>query len=107
MSFFSELADLALFELQSDYKVKNPHRGWVVLSMFGTTSESDVESFWKYQRGCEEGESIDRFLSQYKGRVELALVPAEAVGLAYQDLPQLNKNVLVMRPVMCQARTFT
>jgi hypothetical protein len=99
MSFLSGLAGLANLESQSDYQVKNPHQGWAVLSMFGPTSEADVTSFWKFQRGCEEGEAIERFLNQYPGRVELALVPAETVGLEYKGSPQLGKNVLVVRPV--------
>ena len=99
MSFLSELADLAHMESQSDYKVQNPHQGWAVLSMFGPTSESDVAGFWKLQRGCSEGEAIERFLNQYPGRVELSLVSAEEVGLEYQGKPQPGKNVLVVRPV--------
>ena len=35
----------------------------------------------------------------YRGRVELALVPAEEVGLEYKGTPQRGKNVLVVRPV--------
>ena len=99
MSFLSGLADLAQLESQSDYKVRNPHLGWAVLSMFGPTSETDVATFWKFQRGCDEGETIERFLNQYRGRVELALVSAEEVGLEYKGNPQLEKNVLVVRPV--------
>jgi hypothetical protein len=99
MSFLSGLEDLAHLESQSDYKVKNPHQGWAVLSMFGPTSETDVTEFWKYQRGCHEGETVERFLNRYRGRVELALVPAEEVGLEYKGSPQLGKNVLVVRPV--------
>ena len=99
MSFLSGLAGLANLESLSDYKVKNPPQGWAVLSMFGPTSETDVAGFWKYQRGCEEGALIERFLNQYPGRVELALVPAEVVGLEYMGSPQLGKNVLVVRPV--------
>lgn len=99
MSLLSELAGLAQLESQSDYKVKHPHRGWVVLSMFGPTSETDVAGFWKLQRGCDEGEAIERFLNRYRGRVELALVSAEEVGLEYMGTPQTGKNVLVVRPV--------
>jgi hypothetical protein len=99
MSFLSELAGLALVESRSDYKVKNPHQGWAVLSMFGPTSETDVTEFWKFQRGCSEGETVERFLNQYRGRVELALVSAEEVGLEYMGRPQTGKNVLVVRPV--------
>lgn len=99
MSLLSELAGLAHLESQSDYKVKNPHQGWVVLSMFGPTSETDVAAFWKFQRGCNEGETIERFLNRYRGRVELALVSAEEVGLEYMGNPQMGKNVLVVRPV--------
>ena len=99
MSFLSGLAGLAHLESQSDYKVKNPHQGWVVLSMFGPTSEADVAGFWKLQRGCEEGATIERFLNRYRGRVELALVAAEEVGLEYMGRPQTGKNVLVVRPV--------
>ncbi|MDO8933512.1 MAG: hypothetical protein Q7U97_14045 [Rhodocyclaceae bacterium] len=99
MSFLSELAGLAHMESQSDYQVRNPHRGWAVLSMFGPTSETDVAGFWKLQRGCDEGEAIERFLSRYRGRVELALVPAEEVGLEYMGNPQPGKHVLVVRPV--------
>ena len=99
MSFLSELADLAHLESRSDYKVKNPHQGWAVLSMFGPTSETDVTDFWKFQRGCQEGQTIERFLNQYRGRVELALVSAEEVGLEYMGAPQLGMNVLVVRPV--------
>ena len=99
MSLLSGLAGLAHFESQSDYKVKNPHQGWAVLSMFGPTSATDVDAFWKLQRGCDEGETIERFLNLYRGRVELALVPAEEVGLEYMGTPQLGMNVLVVRPV--------
>lgn len=99
MSLLSELAALAHLESQSDYKVRNPHRGWAVLSMFGPTSETDVAAFWKLQRGCDEGATIERFLNRYPGRVELALVPAEEVGLEYMGNPQRGKNVLVVRPV--------
>lgn len=99
MSFLSELADLAHLESKSDYSVRNPHQGWAVLSMFGPTSERDVVGFWKLQRGCTEGETVERFLNRYRGRVELALVSAEEVGLEYQGRPQLGKNVLVVRPV--------
>ena len=99
MSFLSGLAGLAHLESQSDYKVKNPHQGWAVLSMFGPTSETDVAGFWKLQRGCAEGETIERFLTRYRGRVELALVSAEEVGLEYMGNPQRGKNVLVVRPV--------
>lgn len=99
MSLLSELAALAHLESQSDYKVRNPHRGWAVLSMFGPTSENDVAGFWKLQRGCDEGATIERFLDRYRGRVELALVPAEEVGLEYMGNPQRGKNVLVVRPV--------
>jgi hypothetical protein len=99
MSFLSGLAGLVELESQSDYRVTNPHQGWVVLSMFGPTSESDVAGFWKLQRGCDEGETIERFLNRYRGRVELALVSAEEVGLEYMGSPQLGKNVLVVRPV--------
>ena len=99
MSFLSGLAGLAHLESQSDYKVKNPHQGWAVLSMFGPTSETDVARFWKFQRGCDEGEAIERFLNRYRGRVELVLVSAEEVGLEYKGNPQLGKNVLVVRPV--------
>ena len=99
MSLLSELAGLAHLESMSDYKVKNPHQGWAVLSMFGPTSETDVTDFWKYQRGCEEGQTIERFLNRYRGRVELALVSAEEVGLEYMDSPLVGKNVLVVRPV--------
>lgn len=98
MSFLSGLAGLAHLESQSDYKVTNPHRGWAVLSMFGPTSETDVTGFWKFQRGCEEGETIERFLNRYRGRVELALVATEEVGLEYMGTPQLGKRVLVVRP---------
>lgn len=99
MSFLSELAELARLESLSDYTVQHPHKGWVVLSMFGPTSNDDVENFWKLQRGCPEGESIERFLNRYPGRLELALVPAEEVGLAYQGQAQVGKSVLVVRPV--------
>jgi hypothetical protein len=99
MSFLTELADLAHMESQSDYKVLHPHKGWIVLSMFGPTSESDVAGFWKLQRGCDEGAAIERFLGRYPGRVELALVSTEEVGLEYQGRPQLGHNVLVIRPV--------
>ena len=99
MPFLSGLAGLADMESKSDYKVTNPHRGWVVLSMFGPTSETDVAGFWKFQRGCDEGETIERFLDQYRGRVELALVATEEVGLEYMGSPQLGKHVLVVRPV--------
>ena len=99
MSFLSELADLAHLESRSDYKVKNPHQGWAVLSMFGPTSETGVTGFWKFQRGCDEGETIERFLNRYHGRVELALVSAEEVGLEYMGKPLLGQNVLVVRPV--------
>lgn len=99
MSFLTELAGLAQLESMSDYTVKNPHLGWAVLSMFGPTSETDVANFWKYQRGCDEGEAIERFLNRYPGRVELALVSVEEVGLEYRGTPQLGKSVLVVRPV--------
>ena len=99
MSFLSGLAGLAQLESQSNYKVRNPHLGWAVLSMFGPTSETDVATFWKFQRGCDEGEAIERSLNRYRGRVELALVSAEEVGLEYMGNPQLGKNVLVVRPV--------
>lgn len=99
MSLLSELADLAHLESKSDYKVKNPHQGWAVLSMFGPTSETDVANFWKYQRGCEEGKTIERFLERYRGRVELALVSSEEVGLEYMGTPQPGSRVLVLRPV--------
>lgn len=99
MSFLTELAELARMESQSDYKVQHPHKGWVVLSMFGPTSVGNVAEFWKLQRGCSEGESIERFLNRYPGRLELALVPAEEVGLEYQGRAQTGKNVLVVRPV--------
>jgi hypothetical protein len=99
MSFLSGLAGLAQLESQSDYKVRNPHQGWAVLSMFGPTPETDVAGFWKFQKGCDEGEIIERFLNRYRGRVELALVPAEEVGLEYMGNPQLGTNVLVVRPV--------
>lgn len=99
MSFLSGLAGLAHLESRSDYQVRNPHRGWAVLSMFGPTSETDVAGFWKLQRGCDEGETIERFLNRYRGRVELALVSAEEVGLEYMGKPQRGKNVLVVRPV--------
>jgi hypothetical protein len=101
MSLLSELAGLVDLESMSDYQVKNPHQGWVVLSMFGPTSETCVAGFWKFQRGCDEGEAIERFLSRYQGRVELALVSAEDVGLEYMGSPLLGKNVLVVRPVSC------
>jgi hypothetical protein len=68
--------------------------------MFGPTSMTDVAGFWKLQRGCDEGEIIERFLNRYRGRVELALVSAEDVGLAYKGKPQVGKSVLVVRPVM-------
>jgi hypothetical protein len=99
MSFLSDLAELAHLESRSDFKVKNPHRGWVVLSMFGPTSETNAAEFWKFQRGCDEGQTIERFLTRYRGRVELALVPAEEVGLEYMGNPHLGQNVLVVRPV--------
>ena len=99
MSFLSGLAGLAQLESQSDYQVRNPHQGWAVLSMFGPTSETDVAGFWKLQRGCDEGAAIERFLNRYRGRVELALVRAEEVGLEYMGKPQQGKNVLVVRPV--------
>ena len=99
MSLLSELADLAHLESMSDYVVKNPHRGWAVLSMFGPTTETCVASFWKFQKGCDEGEAIERFLKRYQGRVELALVSAEEVGLEYMGRPLLGQNVLVVRPV--------
>lgn len=99
MSFLSELAALAQLESASDYKVNNPHQGWAVLSMFGPTSESDVAGFWKLQRGCDEGEAVERFLNRYPGRVELALVTAEEVGLEYMGTPQRGSYVLVVRPV--------
>jgi hypothetical protein len=99
MSLLSELVELAHLESRSDYKVKNPHQGWAVLSMFGPTSETDVTEFWKFQRGCEEGKTIERFLTRYRGRVELALVSAEEVGLEYMGNPQLGQRVLVVRPV--------
>lgn len=99
MSLLTGLADLSHMESQSDYRVTHPHRGWAVLSMFGPTSESDVAGFWKLQRGCNEGEAIERFLRKYHGRVELALVSAEEVGLEYQGRPQTGQNVLVVRPV--------
>ena len=86
-------------ESLSDYTVQHPHKGWVVLSMFGPTSENDVAGFWKLQRGCSEGESIERFLNRYPGRLELALVSTEEVGLEYQGQAQIGKNVLVIRPV--------
>ena len=98
MSLLTELAGLAYLETMSDYKVKNPHQGWAVLSMFGPTSETDVAGFWKFQRGCDEGETIERFLNRYQGRVELALVSAEEVGLEYMGAPVHGKNVLVVRP---------
>jgi hypothetical protein len=99
MSILSELADLAHLESKSDYSVQHPHKGWAVLSMFGPTSETDVDGFWKFQRGCSEGALVECFLNRYQGRVELALVSAEEVGLEYQGKPQLGKNVLVVRPV--------
>jgi hypothetical protein len=99
MSLLSGLAGLAHLESQSDYKVQHPHRGWAVLSMFGPTTETNVAEFWKFQKGCEEGETIERFLARYRGRVELALVSAEEVGLEYKGTPQLGMNVLVVRPV--------
>ncbi|MBI4986695.1 MAG: hypothetical protein HZC24_15465 [Rhodocyclales bacterium] len=99
MSLLSGLAGLAQLESKSDYKVANPHQGWAVLSMFGPTSETDAAGFWKYQRGCEEGETVERFLNRYRGRVELALVATEEVGLEYMGKPQLGKYVLVVRPV--------
>jgi hypothetical protein len=99
MSLLSGLAALAQLESQSDYKVRNPHQGWAVLSMFGPTSETDVAGFWKFQKGCDEGETIERFLNRYRGRVELALVSTEEVGLEYMGNPQVGKNVLVVRPV--------
>jgi hypothetical protein len=99
MSMLAGLASLAQLESQSDYQVKNPHQGWAVLSMFGPTSETDVAQFWKLQRGCEEGEAVERFLNRYRGRVELALVAAEEVGLEYMGKPQQGKKVLVVRPV--------
>lgn len=99
MSFLSELAGIAKLESNSDYKVRNAHQGWAVLSVFGPTSETDVAQFWKFQRGCDEGETIERFLNRYRGRVELALVSAEELGLEYMGSPQLGKNVLVVRPV--------
>ncbi len=99
MSFLSELAGIAQLESNSDYKVRNPHQGWAVLSVFGPTSETNVAEFWKYQRGCEEGETIERFLNQYRGRVELALVSSEELGLEYMGNPKLGMNVLVVRPV--------
>lgn len=99
MSFLSGLANLAQLESQSDYQVKNPHQGWAVLSMFGPTSETDVAGFWKLQRGCDEGQAIERFLNRYRGRVELALVSAEEVGLEYMGKPQRGTNVLAVRPV--------
>ena len=99
MSIISGLADLAHLEAQSDYRVNNPHQGWAVLSMFGPTSATDVGEFWKLQRGCEEGETVERFLNLYRGRVELALVAAEEVGLEYMGTPQSGMNVLVVRPV--------
>lgn len=99
MSFLSALADLARMESGSDYKVRHPHRGWAVLSMFGPTSESDVAGFWKLQRGCDEGEAVERFLNKYRGRVELALVATEEVGLEYRGTPQTGAKVLVVRPV--------
>lgn len=99
MSFLSELADLQIMESRSDYQVLHPHKGWLVLSMFGPTSEDDVAGFWKLQRGCDEGEAVERFLARYPQRVELALVPSDEVGLAYQGRPQPGKKVLVVRPV--------
>jgi len=99
MSLLSELAGLAHLESMSDYRVKNPHQGWAVLSMFGPTSETDATGFWKFQRGSDEGETIERFLNRYLGRVELALVSGEDVGLEYMGNPVLGKNVLVARPV--------
>jgi hypothetical protein len=99
MSLLSGLAGLAQLESHSDYQVKNPHQGWAVLSMFGPTSATDVAEFWRFQRGCEEGKTIESFLARYRGRVELALVAAEEVGLEYMGVPQLGKNVLVVRPV--------
>lgn len=99
MSLLSELAGLAHLESMSDYKVKNPHQGWAVLSMFGPTSETSPAGFWKFQRGCDEGEAIERFLNCYQGRVELALVSAEEVGLEYMGTPVLGSNVLVVRPI--------
>jgi hypothetical protein len=72
--------------------------------MFGPTSETDVSGFWKLQRGCNEGETIERFLDRYRGRVELALVSAEKVGLEYRGTPQPGKNVLVVRPVSAGAK---
>ncbi len=99
MSFLSGLENLARLEAQSDYTVKNPPQGWAVLSMFGPTSMADVDGFWKLQRGCAEGETIERFLNRYRGRVELALVSAAEVGLEYMGKPQPEKNVLVVRPV--------
>lgn len=99
MSLLAGLAGLAQLESLSDYKVTHPHRGWAVLSMFGPTSMNDVAGFWKLQRGCEEGATIERFLTKYRGRVELALVSSEEVGLEYQGKPQLGKNVLVVRPI--------
>ncbi len=100
MSLLSGLAQLTHMESQSDYKVNNPHRGWAVLSIFGPTSDTNVKQFWKYQRGCEEGETIERFLKRYHGRVELALVPAEEVGLEYRGRPQSGVNILVVRPTV-------
>ena len=99
MSLLSELAELAHLESMSDYKVKNPHRGWAVLSMFGPTTETCVASFWKFQRGYDEGETIERFLNRHQGRVELALVSAKEVGLEYMGNPLPGNNVLVVRPV--------
>jgi hypothetical protein len=98
MSFLSGLATLAHMESESDYKVKHPHRGWAVLSLFGPTTETNVTQFWKYQRGCDEGATIERFLKRYHGRVELALVPVEEVGLEYKGRPQKGMNILVVRP---------
>ncbi len=99
MSLLSGHARLTQLESLSDYKVKNPHRGWAVLSMFGPTSSTDVADFWKLQRGCVRIKTIERFLHRYRGRVELALVSAEEVGLEYMGTPQRGKNVLVVRPV--------
>ena len=99
MSFLSELAGIANLESKSDYKVNNPHQGWAVLSVFGPTSETNAAEFWRFQRGCEEGQIIERFLNRNGGRVELALVSAEELGLEYMGTPQMGKNVLVVRPV--------
>ncbi|WP_139326301.1 hypothetical protein [Azonexus hydrophilus] len=99
MSLLSELADLAHLESMSDYTVRNPHQGWAVLSVFGPTSETCVAGFWKFQRGCDEGEAIERFLNRYPGRVELALASVEEVGLEYMGTPVQGKNVLVVRPI--------